>query len=685
MSVLIMTALLLFAASAAADTLFGNRPHRARLTAVPYLLCAAGSACLAAVGASALRTSGGPPSLSFGNWLGFGVSHLQVDRLTALFWLLTFAVAVAACLTAAGWAPGRVTGRGPAAYCALVLASVAVVESADNAFLLLFAWETLTLAFYLLTAADGRHTGAAVATFGFGKISGAALLLGLLLPATHMGSYRLADFAHVPPGLLHSTAWTLLVIAFTVKVGLVPVQVWMPRGYSAAPAGLRPVMAGVAVNAGFYGLWRTLDLLGRPPTWVAVTLLLIAAVTALLAIAHAAVQGRLDRVIAYSSVENAGLICTGYAVALTGVCLGIDRLTAVGLIAATLQMVAHAIAKTLLFAGAAALESDLGTGELEQLRGTARRLPWAGTSVAIGAITLAGLPPTAGFVSEWFLLETLMQQFRLPNLPFAFAFAVAGALIALTVGFASVTFVRVVGMTVLGPRTDKPVRRASKRVDLAVPGRAGMLVLAVGGCALAALTPLELRVITAGLGGLVPVATSTGALKSPWVLQPVFGDFSVLSPSWLWVVMPLLLTAVVVVLLLGASRGTAVHVRRTPAWRSASGGVHGDDQYTPFGYANPTRRVLASVLLTRTRLSSSTAEKKAPGRTTAPVATTSGVLGYSSDVVEVVEAYLYRPLLRPLSAMVTAAKRLQSGRLDAYLAYMLIVLVAVLAVVAALA
>ncbi|MGW4349992.1 proton-conducting transporter transmembrane domain-containing protein [Streptomyces sp. NPDC004690] len=690
MNTLVLAGLLLFAAAALLDTGVPGPALRDRLRAVPYLLCAAGSGCLAVVGAAALNHPALPPELSFGHWLGFGPAALRVDPLSGLFWLLTFAVAVAACLTAAGWAAGRATRRGPAAYYALVLASVAVVESADNAFLFLLAWEGITLGFYLLTAAEHRRIGPAVATFAFGKVSGAALLLGLLLAAAHSGTFALAGFAHLPAGPPRSATWVLLVLAFAVKVGLAPVQVWLPRGYAAAPAGLRPVMAGVAVNAGFYGLWRTLALLGPPPAWLALTLLLLSGLTAFLGIAHAAVQARLERVIAYSSVENAGLICTGYAVALVGSLTGSDRLTAAGLIAATLQTVAHAVAKTLLFAGAAALEEDSGTGDLERLRGTARRLPWAATAVAVGAVTLAGLPPTAGFVSEWFLLESLMQQFRLTAFPYGLALAAAGALVALTAGFASVTFVRIVGMIVLGPRGDAPVRRAPRRADLGSAGRAGVLALALGGLAAAALTPLQLRVIGQGLTPLVPRQVSAGALVSPWIVQPVFAEFSSLSPGWLWVVMPLLCAAVCV-LLVAASRGGALRVRRVPAWRSASGGVHGDDQYTPFGYANPTRRVLGAVLRTRTRATPDTGPAPAagdapgPGRTDpVPTAATGGTLDYASDVVEVVEVYLYQPFYRPLRALVSVAKRLQSGRLDAYLTYMLIVLVAVLAVVAAL-
>ena len=170
----------------------------------------------------------------------------------------------------------------------------------------------------------------------------------------------------------------------------------------------------------------------------------------------------------------------------------------------------------------------------------------------------------------------------------------------------------------------------------------------------------------------MPAHVTLGALGSPWVLQPVYREFSVLSPSWMWVTMPLLLALVAGFVLLVA-RPAMTRVRLVPPWRSATGGVAGEDRYTAFGYANPTRRVLASVLLTRSEIREVERDEGAeegPG------------LRYRSDVVELVGAYLYRPLLRPLQALVQAVKRLQSGRLDAYLAYMLIALVGALAVVA---
>ena len=426
-------------------------------------------------------------------------------------------------------------------------------------------------------------------------------------------------------------------------------------------------------------------MLGPPPAWLIGLLLVLAALTAVLGIAHAAVQVGLLRVIAYSSVENAGLILAGFGVAMVGAAIGDRLLIAAGLLAATLQMIAHTVAKSLLFTAAAGIESVFGTDDLDAVRGIARLSRWRGIGLAVGGLTLAGLPPTAGFVSEWFLLEALMQQFRVPGLGFRLVLAIAGAAVALTAGFAGVTFVRLIGMVVLGqPRSgDRPKLR-----DYRSGGRAAIVGLGAACLVLAALTPLEIRVVAAGLSPIVPAPLTSGALKSPWVLQPVFAGFSILSPSWLWIVMPALFLIVVLLTLSLAGR-RLFRVRRVPAWRSATAGVTGSARYTVFGFANPTRRVLATVLHTRTEVrriapgGSETAAESAAGADRDGA--TAAHVGYTSDVIEPVEQYLYRPLIGPLLALGRAARRLQSGRLDAYLAYMLIALVAVLAVVIALA
>ncbi|GAB3366126.1 MULTISPECIES: proton-conducting transporter transmembrane domain-containing protein [Amycolatopsis] len=679
MTAVLIAALGLLGLALLADLVLGVRHAWAR--PLPYLLGAAAATLLTIVGAAGL--TGHPIRLSLDAFLGFGAADLTVDRLSALFLVISFSVAVPVSLACADWAvrPHRVRARGLSCAYALAFASIAVIVTADHVFVFLFAWETLTVAFYLMTAHQRGCTATpAIVTIALGKVSGAALLVGLLLLAAQSRSFSFPSFTTLPHTGVRDAAYALLVLGFAVKVGLVPVHVWMPRGYRAAPGPLRAVMAGVAVNVGFYGLWRTLALLHQPPPWLAVVVLLLGGATALLGIAHATVQTDLAEVVAYSSVENAGLITVGYAVAMIGAAASMPPLIAVGLLAATLQTIAHALAKSLLFTATAGIEDATGTTELDDLRGVGHRLRFSGTGLAIGALTLAGLPLTAGFVSEWFLLEALMQQFRLGALGYTLPLAVTGALVALTAGFAAVAFVRIVGLTVLGPRGPRDAELAR---DTGPLGKLALTALGAGCLAVAAVAPLQVRVIAAGLGPIVPRDATGSAIKGPWVLQPVFPGFSILSPSWLAVVLPALLAGAGLLCLVFA-RGRMFAVRRVPAWRSATGGVEGENQYKPFAFTNPTRKVLANVLLTRAELR--TVERQSGGRDDDPRPDAAGAhLGYTSDVVEAVEQFLYRPLLRPLRAAVRTAKRLQNGRLDAYVGYLLIAFVAVLALVLILA
>ena len=489
----------------------------------------------------------------------------------------------------------------------------------------------------------------------------------------------LASFTHVPGGAARTTALVLLLAGFAIKAGLVPFQVWLPRGYAAAPAPARAVMAGVCVNVGFYGMWRTLALLGHPPGWLAGILLLLGGLSALLGIAHAAVQNRLSRVIAYSSVENSGLIITGFGVALTGAAVGNQRLVAIGLLAATLQMVTHTAAKSLLFSSAAGLEAVAGSDDLEVLRGMARRAPWSGTGLAVGSLTLAGLPPDGGV-----RVGVVPARVAHAAVPGGLARRAADARAGRR-GRGADRRVRRGHLRPArrhgGARPGRPRRVTARRVRLGRAGRGGAARGQPSGDRRAHPAgdpgdrggPVARRTGRADHGSAeVPVGAPAGVRRaSRSCRRPGCGSRSrSCSPSSSCSAFAL-------------SGRRLLRVRRVPAWRSATIGVDGADSYTPFGYANPTRRVLASVLHTRAEVEEITPRRG--GGADGYDGDRVPHLRYNSDVVEVVESWLYQPAARSFAAVVAVAKRLQSGRLDAYLLYMLIALVAVVATVTALA
>jgi hydrogenase-4 component B len=675
---LVLAALLVWTVGACVDVVAGAQHRWGRVT--PYVAGLAGSVLVLI--AAVRMVSGTPETIQFGATLGVGSTVVTFDALTGLFLTLVagLGVVVSACLVSWAGPIGRISGRGVGAGYLLLLGSIALILIAGDAFTFLFAWEALTLAFYALVGARRQSASGARAswiTLGVGKFGGACLLFGLLLLAAQSQSLSFSTFAMVPGGATRTAAFVLLIVAFCAKVGSLPLQVWMPVGYPEAPGPVRAAMAGLAVNVGFYGLWRFLGLLGPPPVWLAVVVLIVGGLTALLGIVFAAVQSRLNRVIAYSSVENAGIIMVGFGIALAGAASHQPGVEAVGLLAASLQVLAHAVAKSTAFASSGFIESSFDTDELEALRGVASRDRWSAATFGVGAITLAGLPPTIGFVSEWFILEALLQEFRLDSLPLRLAMALAAALVALTVGVALLCFIRIVGLTLLG----RPSRsgRGGLVEDGGVAGRCGLVVMALSCFGLAAAAPWVIRYIALGLDPVVPHDVAIQALKSPWVLQPVFSNFSILSPSWLFVVLSIWLVVVGATALL-LSRGSLLRPRLVPPWRSATAGVAGSTRYSPFAYANTLRHILSNVLGSRR-----SAVLRVNGHSTAnPYGDTDHAhIEVRTDVVEPVETYLYRPLRRCWLQLSKWARRLQSGRLEAYIAYMLAALLILLSIVAA--
>jgi len=264
-----------------------------------------------------------------------------------------------------------------------------------------------------------------------------------------------------------------------------------------------------------------------------------------------------------------------------------------------------------------------------------------------------------------------MQQFRVPGLALRLGLAGAGALVALTTGLAALAFLRVLALTFLG----QPGPDLKDAKDTGAFGKAGLGALGIGCLGLAAVSPWEVRYIARGLGPLIPRTATAQALKTPWVLQPVFHGFSILSPSWLWVAMPVVFGLVLVVA--GAlSRGRYLRVRRVPSWHSATSGVQGPSSYSAFGFANPLRQVLGNVLGTRRTVELSTGHVDGHPD--------SARLEARTSVIEPVETYLYRPLRVAALRASRIARRLQSGRLNAYVAYMLLALLAALALTAGL-
>ena len=625
----------------------------ARLSAAA---AAAGSVLLAATGfATALAWSSA--SVSLGSWIGFGESALVSDRLAGLFFALVgiSGAAVSAVLVQ------RPATRYVAALHATVLLAVAAVIGASQGFLFFLAWEGLTLALYLLASADRDDPRNLVYAYFGGaltKVGGAAILAAFALMYARTGTFEFAVWRHAELGGARDVVFLLLLAGFGTKIGLIPFQSPLPLVYGAAP-GATSATISVAFTAGFYGLWRLVFGTLQPSLWWGELLVVLGGLGALVGILYAVTQDDLKRFLGYSSVEHAGIALLGFGVALIGEAAGLPKLAAAGLLAATLHLVMHGIAKTLAFLAADRVTLETGERTMGPLGGLARALPQTTVGFGLAVLTLAALPPFGGFVSEWFTLESLLQGFRLQSTIAQLIMALGGAMLALTAGIGLLAFARAFGGTFLGrARSALPHLRPLRARDLGLAALASICLV------LGALAPWEIRLIGSGLEGVLGFDLSTTAISHPLVLGPVYAGFSVLAPTWLALAIPSFALAAA----LAVRAVLRPPVRTAPVWVSGTHAHLDAVQYTPEGYAHPIRVVLSGAYgLRRTVSPDGGGEQRLKTRVVAPF-----------------EDLLYLPLARLAVRTSAYVRRFQSGRLGLYVLYILVVLLVVLALIPAL-
>ena len=558
------------------------------------------------------------------------------------------------------WRPSRYV----ACLHALILLAVETVVGADQAFVFLLAWETITLSLYLLAAADRARPGAlAAAYFGssLSKLGGASILAAFALLYGKTGSFAFADWAHASDtlGAARSVAFVLLLVGFGSKIGLIPLQAGLPPLYTAAPAATAATIS-IAANAGFYGLWRLAFAdLGPGPAWWGEVVIVLAALTALVGILYAVAQDQIARFLGYSSIEHGGIVLLGFGVALLGQSAHQPNLAAVGLLAAT-HLIMHGIAKPLAFLAAERVTAATGCSHLRPLGGLAPPMPRTAIAFGVAVLSLAAMPPFGGFVSEWFTFEALLQSFRLDYVA-RLNMALAAAILALTAGIGLLAFAKLYGGIFLG-------RGRTTLTQLRDPAASpGIFALSFAALILGAVAPWEIRWLSHGLRGLLGFPLAGSTISFPLVLGPVYKHFSVLAPTWLAIgLLAFILTTALLVRVL-----LRPQIRRAPVWLSGTAPDVADVQYTPDSYANPIRVVLSTLYGFRRELEPAR-EDDLHRRV------------LRTQITPAFEAYLYRPVTRGALRFSGQARRLQSGRLGIYLLYVLVVLIAALALIPAL-
>jgi hydrogenase-4 component B len=588
--------------------------------------------------------------------------HLRLDSLSSVFLILLGAPSVGISIFAAGYFR-RGEGTAPGLLCLqyhVFLASMGFVLLADDAYAFMLAWETMALSSYFLVTAQHRIPEIRQAGFLYllmAHLGAIAILLsfGILQGGTWHFTFDAMRAAHLAPDWA-AVAFCLALIGFGAKAGLVPLHVWLPDAHPAAPSPVSALMSGVMLKTALYGMIRvSFDLLGEPVWWWGLLPLSLGLFSALYGVVFAAPQTDMKRLLAYSSVENVGILFTGLGLAMVFAGVGMHAPAALTLIAVIYHAVNHAFMKSLLFLGTGAVLHATGERNLGHLGGLIHRMPWVAWLTLIGALAIAGLPPLNGFVSEWLLLQSFLFAHEVPRPFINMLLPLGAALLALAAALAGYVMVKFFGVIFLGQPRERALQDAR---DAGLVERLGLAWLALG-CVLLGFFPTTIISALSAVTQQLRLGRLPSSDAPWWLLVPIPERQSSYAPLVFFAAI-----AVVVVLVFVSVR-LVYHqrVRRAAAWDCGFGGLNSRMQDTAEGFGQPIRHLFQPLFAIVREL---------PG----PFDTSPR---YRLEIGDRLWIALYLPLGTLVRRVADKVAWLQQGRIATYLLYSFVTLVVLLA------
>jgi hydrogenase-4 component B len=634
----------------------------AKIRNFSYLFSLAGALLFLVAGAYLLFTpafAGGAIPVS--SLFSFAFSG---DALSGFFVVLISLITSAVSLYSIGFTRGiKNAGYLGFFYNVLILSMYGVVLSA-NIFTFLVCWETMAVASYFLVVFDRNEETAKAGLFTVVMTHiGTAFIIALFLVLAHFtGSMDFASMraaAATLPQSIRSLVFIFALIGFGTKAGIIPLHTWIPRAYPVAPSNITPLMSGVMIKTAVYGFLRiALDVLGPGPEWWGITVIVVGGISAVLGILYAIMENDLKVFLAYSSVENVGIILLGIGASMMFRSSGLLVLSGFALAAALYHALNHALFKGLLFLGAGSVVNATRTRNMEKLGGLLKIMPYTGFLFLVGALAITALPPLNGFVSEWLTYQSLLLGFKSPSVVAKIVSPLGGAALALTGAIVAAGFVKTFGTTFLGKARSEHATEAKESSVWMVLGMAllALLCVAFGVFPQAAIALLAPAVFT--ITGSYVDLHQQGVLMTP-------GDAGSLSTTAIALCMAMIFIGAIVLIRLAGGRRKTVYA---DSWDCGIPGLTPRMQYTATAFTKPLRIIYKRIYLPSRDLKVSYLIK--------PFFVKS--IRYGGEITPFFERYVYEPVTRSVHAIAQKVKLLQSGSLQLYLGYILITLIVLL-------
>ncbi len=637
---LIIASLLIYCAGALAALLSGSNTKRSGAVSVLAAICGS------VVGLLALWLTRHQTLSWQTSWsMPGGQISLTLDGLARFFLAIFYSILIPIALYGYSYMSAYPQRNVKPAWCffLILVAAMDLVILADNMMLFLLAWEVMSVAAFFVVLFEDEKPHVRYAGYVY-------------FIASHIGT----AFLFVLFWLLNQTALTganktlflaLGLIGFGVKAGLTPLHVWLPEAHPAAPSHVSALMSGLVIKTGLYGILRLLQHLSPLPVRTGEVLLLLGLITAFTGILYALAEKDLKRLLAYSSVENMGIIFIGLGIGFIAIEHQAPIVALFALSGAFLHAINHAILKPLLFMSAGSVYQHAHTRNLERLGGLYKIMPHAGRSFLFGAVGLSGLPPLNGFSGELLIYIAGFQGIGMISKGLTVWPIAAIIGLALIGGLAIFTFAKAFGVAFLGePRSDAALR------DIASPhwtARAATAILMALAVAFVAGSSLLAGPVKEVLNSYSPAISNLQNLSIRSILLYYAGAA---------------LTLLVLILLISQIRKKMLSnrsVQQSLTWDCGYIAPNARMQYTAASFAAPATDLLAAPLNIKAEI----VHPQEPLPVKASLTVT---------IRDVFTNHLYEPLFNAVDFLFVKLQWLQHGKLNFYILYIAVTLLALL-------
>lgn len=614
------------------------------------------------------------PTLEIGLWKGIYPFEFKfhIDNLSAFFILLISLSYLCVTIYSLGYMRHYENKRQFklfALFVNLFVLSMLLVVTAGQLFFFLIVWEIMALASYFLVIFESEKPEVQKAGRFYiimTHIGTAFIIAAFALMYKYAHTADITGFIsnNIPPGI-GGLAFVFLLIGFGTKGGLIPFHIWLPYAHPAAPSNVSALMSGVMLKMAVYGVVRFMfGMLGGDILWWGVLVLVVGLISTILGVMYALTENDLKRLLAYSSIENLGIIFLALGLAMVAKAYQVPVLAALCLAGALLHTLNHSLFKGLLFMGAGAIYNATGTKNMEELGGLIKKMPFTAILFLVGALAISAIPPLNGFAGEWIIYQSIFAAILNSGGLLKVLLILSAALLAMAGALAAYCFVKVFAISFLAkPRAD----RAANAVEVHGGMLSGMSVFAIL-CLLVGVFPAVLLQI---------IDTVNMDLLGQKISSPSFSFSGLINGTPLMASStssPFVMLLIILCLFLGIfsfvrlfSRGTKV--RRYQTWDCGFQQLTPRMQYTSTGFSKPVRIVFRWLYMPKREL----------------ILRENGAkysihdAKYLISTRSIFEDFLYKPLMKSTFRLFRRLRfMIQTGSIHQYLVYILVMVILML-------